>query len=207
MAQTDRTTDNRDRILRAAERLFAEKGFDATSVASVADAAGVNKALVYYYFESKDHLLASLFDDLLADMEDRAGTTEDHLDLQTKVAREVAYLLERQRMLTLLLMQALKQSDETPTLFKVAAEMIEGDLAARGFVRSSAGSLGEAYQEALVHEFFTGLIPVVAFVTLRDRFCAHFGLALDRTDALFLRALEQSHFASHVTPGEAEERE
>ena len=198
MAQTDRTADNRDRILHAAERLFAERGFDATSVGSVANAAGVNKALVYYYFESKDHLLASLFDDLLADLRDQAG--KDHADLPAKVAREVAYLLERRRTLALLLMQALRQGDKTPTLFEVAGELIEGDLAARGFSAPSADSREERYQEALVHEFFTGLIPVVAFVALRDRFCAHFGLDPDRADALFLRALERSHFASHVAP-------
>ena len=76
MARTDPTSDNRERILRAAEHLFAERGFDAASVGSIADAAGVNKALVYYYFESKDHLLVSLFDDMLEDMRDRTEVTD-----------------------------------------------------------------------------------------------------------------------------------
>ena len=204
MARTDRTTDNRDRILREAERLFAEKGFDATSVGSIASAAGVNKALVYYYFESKDFLLASLFEDLRAEMQNRAGAPGDHTDLQAKVTREVAYLSERRQTLALLLMQALRQGDEAPALFEVAGELIEGDLVARGFTPPSSDGPEEDYQEALVHEFFTGLIPVVAFVALRDRFCTHFGLDPERADALFLRALERSHFASHVEPFEAE---
>ena len=205
MARTDRTADNRDRILQAAERLFAEKGFDATSVGSIAGLAGVNKALVYYYFESKDHLLASLFDDLLSDMRDKVGAAGDHTDLPAKIAREVAYLSERRRTLALLLMQALRGSDEAPALFEVAGEVIERDLAARGFAPVSEGGREENYQEALVHEFFTGLVPVVAFIALRDRFCTHFGLNPDRADALFLRALERSHFASHVAATGPEE--
>ena len=43
----------RQKILDAAERLFADQGFDATSVESIAAAAGVNKALIYYYFKDK----------------------------------------------------------------------------------------------------------------------------------------------------------
>jgi AcrR family transcriptional regulator len=48
--------DARDRILKAAERLFAEKGFAATAVHEITDAAEVNRALLYYYFEDKHSL-------------------------------------------------------------------------------------------------------------------------------------------------------
>lgn len=47
-----------DRILEAADELFGEQGYDAVSVRDVARAAGVNKALVFYYFGSKDELFA-----------------------------------------------------------------------------------------------------------------------------------------------------
>ncbi|MCP4805909.1 MAG: TetR/AcrR family transcriptional regulator [Proteobacteria bacterium] len=44
------------KILAAADELFGEQGFDAVSVRDVAEHAGVNKALVFYYFGSKDEL-------------------------------------------------------------------------------------------------------------------------------------------------------
>ncbi len=44
------------RILQAADTLFAEAGYAATSVREVAERAGVNKALVFYYFRSKERL-------------------------------------------------------------------------------------------------------------------------------------------------------
>jgi AcrR family transcriptional regulator len=52
--------DAKEKIINAAIKLFAEKGFDATSVDEIANLAGVNKAMIYYYFSSKYGLLSSL---------------------------------------------------------------------------------------------------------------------------------------------------
>lgn len=58
-----REGDKRERILRAATKVFARKGFYATKVAEVAKAAGVADGTIYLYFKSKDDLLVSLFED------------------------------------------------------------------------------------------------------------------------------------------------
>jgi TetR/AcrR family fatty acid metabolism transcriptional regulator len=58
-----RVGDKRQRILDAAVRVFAKKGFHATRVSEVAKAAGVADGTIYLYFESKDELLVSLFED------------------------------------------------------------------------------------------------------------------------------------------------
>jgi AcrR family transcriptional regulator len=50
----------KERILEAAVKLFAERGFDATSVDEIARLAEINKAMIYYYFSSKDELLSSI---------------------------------------------------------------------------------------------------------------------------------------------------
>jgi TetR/AcrR family transcriptional regulator, cholesterol catabolism regulator len=61
------TPEARIRLLRAAEKLFAEKGYAATSVQEITEAAEVNKALLYYYFEDKHTLYVSLIDDGVAE--------------------------------------------------------------------------------------------------------------------------------------------
>jgi AcrR family transcriptional regulator len=48
-------------IMETAEILFAEKGFNGTSVRDIAEKANVNLAMVSYYFGSKDKLLEALF--------------------------------------------------------------------------------------------------------------------------------------------------
>lgn len=50
----------KERILRAAEDLFAERGFDATPTSRIAEHAGVPKGLVHYYFRRKSDLLSAL---------------------------------------------------------------------------------------------------------------------------------------------------
>ncbi len=50
----------KEKILDAAEGIFADKGFDGAKVQKIADAAGVNKAMLYYYFKSKDDLLMAV---------------------------------------------------------------------------------------------------------------------------------------------------
>jgi TetR/AcrR family transcriptional regulator, fatty acid metabolism regulator protein len=58
-----RSGDKRDRILKAAVKVFARNGFHATRVSEVAKAAGVADGTIYLYFKSKEELLFSLFED------------------------------------------------------------------------------------------------------------------------------------------------
>src|SRR5262245_9854104 len=92
--------DARARILRAAERLFAEKGYAATSVQEITEAASVNKALLYYYFEDKHSLYVGLIDEGIADfremLEEALGQPGSYSDrLHAFVAGHVRLLWSR----------------------------------------------------------------------------------------------------------------
>lgn len=62
--------DARRRIAQASFRLFGERGYSCTSIQDIADAAGVRKAMVYYYFSSKEGLYQALVDESSAGMRD-----------------------------------------------------------------------------------------------------------------------------------------
>lgn len=49
-------------IIETAERLFSKKGFDGTSVRDIAEEAGINVAMISYYFGSKEKLMEALFE-------------------------------------------------------------------------------------------------------------------------------------------------
>ncbi|KOG87710.1 TetR family transcriptional regulator, partial [Streptomyces varsoviensis] len=53
------------RLLAAATRLFADQGYDRTSVQEIVEAAGVTKGALYHYFGSKDDLLHEVYARLL----------------------------------------------------------------------------------------------------------------------------------------------
>jgi TetR/AcrR family transcriptional regulator len=86
---TERIRDperSRSAILDAAERLFAERGFDATSLNQVGTAAGVSRGTPGYFFRSKAELYQAVLDRSFAEVRDavRAGreralaSNEDH---------------------------------------------------------------------------------------------------------------------------------
>ena len=57
--QTERADQTRTRILAAAIRQFSENGLAGARTEQIAEAAGVNKALLYYYFRSKEDLYSA----------------------------------------------------------------------------------------------------------------------------------------------------
>jgi len=56
----------RRRLLAAAAREFADKGFDAASVGRIAAEGGISKASIYYYFEDKVDLYAGIVEEAFA---------------------------------------------------------------------------------------------------------------------------------------------
>lgn len=62
---------SKDHILDAAEQLFADQGFSRTTVKQLGRAAGVNGALLYYYFGGKEQLYRAVFERLVAAMVSR----------------------------------------------------------------------------------------------------------------------------------------
>lgn len=59
---TPQKDDKRKQILKAAVKVFAEKGYHGCRISDVAEEAGVAYGLVYHYYGNKDGLLASVFD-------------------------------------------------------------------------------------------------------------------------------------------------
>jgi len=54
--------DKREHIIHSAQSLFAEKGFDNTSIREISNKAGVNVAMVNYYFGSKEKLFEAMLE-------------------------------------------------------------------------------------------------------------------------------------------------
>jgi TetR/AcrR family fatty acid metabolism transcriptional regulator len=113
-AGTRRAGDKRERILRAAVKVFAKNGFHATRVSEVAKAAGVADGTIYLYFKSKDELLVSLFEDrvtkLLTFMKDDLPKDASAPDRLRRVVEMQLGLLEGERDLAEVVTVILRQS-------------------------------------------------------------------------------------------------
>jgi len=101
--EREKSQKTRERILAAAERLFANKGFAGASMRSITAEAKVNLSVAYYYFESKEALLVAVLEkyivpvvererELLAEARAAAGT--DPIPLRTLVEAAISVRLE-----------------------------------------------------------------------------------------------------------------
>lgn len=61
----EKDQDTEKRIKEAATKIFTEKGLAGARMQEIADAAGVNKALVHYYFRNKKNLFELIFEEKL----------------------------------------------------------------------------------------------------------------------------------------------
>ena len=93
-APSDRGGDKRERILAAAERVFARRGFFASRVSEIAKDAGVADGTIYLYFKSKDDLLISLFENRMKQVNEtlRAAIADERRPREQLRALIEAYL-------------------------------------------------------------------------------------------------------------------
>jgi AcrR family transcriptional regulator len=94
-----RATATRAAILEHAARLFAAKGFDGTSFADIAEAAGLTRPAVYHYFASKDDMLAALIAETSESAAEKLAAIhrDKALDNTTKL-REITAALVTERL-------------------------------------------------------------------------------------------------------------
>jgi len=62
--------DTRSRLRELALQLFAEQGYEKTSLREIAERLGVTKAALYYYFKSKEDIVRSLVEDYVAELDE-----------------------------------------------------------------------------------------------------------------------------------------
>lgn len=183
------------RILDVAERLFAAHGFDGTSVDAIARAAGVNKALIYYHFKNKADLILTLLRSIIDDVESAPGhdaaAGAAHSSVNEAVRAELDFLADRKEILSVMLAEALGSRRHERFLFRLAELVVEGEHG-----HEIAANPGE-----MVHEFFSGVLPLIAFVALRDKWCKHFGCDPEQATRHFVESFARSHLRSHDDEG------
>jgi AcrR family transcriptional regulator len=84
----------RDAILDAAERLFGRQGFAATTIKQIGAEAGVNTALLYYYFEDKLALYRAALDRVFGGLSGGAQQLDPALPPTIQVERFVGYVVQ-----------------------------------------------------------------------------------------------------------------
>lgn len=188
-------------ILATAEKLFAEKGYDGTGIQDIATAAGINKALIYYHFKNKQDIIDSLFQQTLDEMfalqgsvEEKAGDINGDSEIGKRVTGIISFLEKKKQILSVMLMESLKlESDGYHSLFQCAKVIIEKNISEMIHKVSGENVKNVNYNELLMHEFYTGFLPIVFFALFKDRWADFFDCDKKETVQLFMKIFSRSH--------------
>jgi AcrR family transcriptional regulator len=193
MKKSDQT---KDKILAAALDEFASKGFAGTRVDQIARAAGVNKAMIYYYFAGKQDLFDQLFQsemelvkkELNLIMAQRDPNSKD--DMTQAVRALLEYIGSKKKLLQVLMSGAALSVELQPNLF----QLLDFTSAFGLEIAQHAGRTStEKDTNAILYELFTGLLPLIEFVILRDGLITYYGWDGEELNTYFIASWMHQH--------------
>jgi TetR/AcrR family transcriptional regulator len=196
----------RARILRMAESLFSERGFDGTRVDDIAKEAGVNKALIYYYFKSKDEILETLFVALLEEVKQvLIKTVEGTLDiakgdnLRQLFEAYMDFMSSKRKIIKVAIGESVKTSSNLSMIMKVGGLLINAEVKS---IRKAYENKGLHFamneQELLVMEFFTGFMPLISYALYRDEWEKFYSISKEDLREQFSQSFKKTHLAAHL---------
>jgi AcrR family transcriptional regulator len=84
MTENDKLTE--EKIFESATEIFIEKGMDGARMKDIADHAGINKALLHYYYRTKEHLFNAVFEKMAGLMFKKfAPVFDEKLSFENKI--------------------------------------------------------------------------------------------------------------------------
>jgi len=134
----DNAQNTRERLLRAATEVFAERGFEAASVREICRRAGANVAAVNYHFGDKKTLYASIFDGVFATLREyrtaflpRSAPPEQRLATYIRSFFEELYYVEEEAPASthIAAMYLLEMARPTEVLDRIVQDYIAEDAA------------------------------------------------------------------------------
>jgi len=84
--------ETKTKIINAARKLFSEKGFDGVSMEDIAQASGVRKSLIYYYFPSKEVLFEEIWINVIDELENDIFS---EVEGESNIARSIKKLIKK----------------------------------------------------------------------------------------------------------------
>lgn len=143
------TLDASQRIVRAAEQLFAEGGEDATSLRAITRRAGVNVAAIHYHFGGRDELLRAILDLKIGPLNEHRLLLLDEAEASYGEPVPVQALLRAFLLPDLHLLASLRESGQFQFCRFMGRAYTEPSPAVAGFVNQQFAVVSERFMPLL----------------------------------------------------------
>lgn len=183
----EKSQEAKTKILKAAEAIFAEKGFDGARVDEIAKKAKVNKALLYYYFENKEKLLEELVRENINQTMNKKEKVLKEIksfnkeEIEAFFDKVFKHLEERKDILRIITIEALKSGSEDTSIFKLLLPSLPKMIANM----ENCGAKIDDSMDIMIYSFFFGLIPGAVYFTLGDKWADFYNLSKEEADKRF----------------------
>lgn len=188
-----------------AEKIFSAAGYDGARVDDIAREAGVNKALIYYYFKSKGDILDTLFVSLIDDAKQiLIKSAEDPVDMRCDDYRQafdvyLDFIKNKRNIIKIAIAESAKASPGVSVVMTLSELLMNAEMERIRKVYSAKGfSFPADEQENLVMEFFTGLMPLFGFALYKDEWENVYKVSEENLCENFYRAFKKTHLAAHL---------
>lgn len=200
-------------ILEAATELFAEKGFDGARVDEIAKRAQVNKALIYYYFESKDKILEELMSILIKEMIDLKDQLTKSINVlepmhilnDSKVDdftyQAYEFFKKRKLLLNIILSEALKEATNKNIFFEMLSLNIADGV---GRIKQMNGEITD-FEEFNIIAIFFNFIPLLNFISFGEKWAEYNHMDYSLLESKFYQTFKliyKDYFLKAVFPKE-----
>lgn len=121
MTENDKQTE--EKIFEAATDVFIEKGMDGARMQDIANHAGINKALLHYYYRTKDHLFNAVFEKIAGNMFAKfAPIFDENLSIEDKIRfffrEHIAFMQKNPRLPSFVLNELHRNPDRIKKLIQ-----------------------------------------------------------------------------------------
>jgi len=186
----------REKILKAATKLFARKGFDGARVDEIAKKAGVNKALIYYYFKSKEEILEEIMKVFLEEslrrkqkMLERPEQMDKEELIQSSSERIFDLYKGNEDVLRIIITEELKSEKKQWPLF----QLLDMGLA-DGLKMAQDVGLGVKNKDRIVRAaFYFGFVPIAFFTLLKDEWARYYNSDKNKDQKEFIDILKKTY--------------
>lgn len=181
----------KESILVSAQRLFSEKGYDATSMDEIALQTGVPKSLIYYHFKNKDKLLQEIVNKFFIEykqlLQDSWDSENNNMDTYFN------FWDTNSELIRILLVESLKKGNEI-SVFNVVKSLMQFE---SNITYNKNLIEYDKSHSRWVAEFFTNIVPCLFFVCYAEDWCNHFGVDKKDLQKDFFAAYRLTHSQYH----------
>lgn len=198
--------ETKAKILSVAEEIFSNVGFDGARVDDIAKEAGVNKALIYYYFKSKDEILETLFTNLVDEAKEMIIRSIGDIPVvncddnyKKLFDTYIHFVTEKRKIIKVAIAESAKNQTKISVVMELGNLIINAEIdSIRKDYEKKGLRFPEDRQEVLIMEFFTGFIPFISYALYKDQWENHYNISEEELQNKFYQVFQRTHLSAHL---------